>query len=813
MTTPHFFAGDPSNMGRVQALTVQTFADLVDRIIRVPVAVGFSQPELLAMPKAQQNEAKKSPFIVPAVFKSSPSPRQTGHAVHCNLVCIDVDDSAEASRILTTGCEVLLAGLNAVVWHTARSTPDKPRLRIVVPTRGLPVTSYALAATALAGLLGMSALNHESKVPVQPMYLPLGFRDATEDPIAYVKTDGTDFDWSALPPDVMGNPRKAANPADADMGDIEYLRAPLEDITTDEIVEALDKVDASCSMQQWLEIGMGLKHQFGDAGFPIWDEWSAESKDKYPGHDAMVAKWESFKGQTKDRVPVTIRTVIKVAVDHGWNNRPMAARVFESTREWIRDPARSSEELIDQGPKRIAKLGAVIGGIESKVLISDLHSVTKARGLRGPTQQDIGKEIKRLAAAATRAAATQPPWATGIVFLTGPNLFLRPLDNRKMRREVVDLIYKSPNADIGACDYLIHDVQVPVVENARYNPATTKRIFTENGVPFINTYRTCYPKPDRYQAEEAGAHWIEHVENLAGSMWRIPTNVIAYCVQNPGKKMRWTMFVRSAPGAGKGLVAYGCELVLGQPNVQRIAAQHVMDGIHNSWATGFQLTILDEIHAAGENSHKAMDRLKPVISDDFISIRPLYEPVQTVPNVTNYMLFSNHYTALALHHDERRYCCINSPLDNRHKIEALGREYFPTKYEVFCRLAAGLRAFFESWPICPDFNPQGRAPITPYMLEMARLTTSPLARAVQEALDDQPHPLVRRDLVSLTALRGVLPVQNLRQFSDQALASILREEGYHHVGRHSVDGARHSLWTLNPTADNARRAQERMDYL
>lgn len=818
MSTPVYYVGDPSNMGRVSRLSASTFAELVEQVITQPQPVPFTSAELLAMPKAQQAEAKKSAYIVPCAFTQAQSQRLTAHATEAHLLCLDVDDAAEAGRIINTGLETLVGDLNVAVWHTARSTPAAPRLRIVVPTAPIPVQAYPVAVTALAGMLGMSSISHESKVVVQPMYLPLGFKDAAGSPLAYVKTDGHDFDPSTLPdlPGLKPAPAGAAAPdaSDADMGDIEYLRAPLDDIHEPEIAEALEKIDPSCAHQQWVEIGMALKHQFGETGFPIWEKWSATSSDKYPGTEALRAKWASFTGQPKDRVPVTIRTLIKVAVDSGWNNRPMTARLFDGAREWIRNPARSSEELLDQGAKRIAKLSPVIGPIETKVLVSDLHSVTRARGLRGPTQADIAKEIKRLGDAAARAAATQPPWASGIVFLTAPNLFFRFADNRKLRREVVDLIYRSPDPMATPCDYLIHQANVPVVENVRYNPAQKKRIFTENGVPFINTYRPCYPKPDPFMAAEAGEHWLEHMRNLCGRVSDIVvTNFIAHTVQFPGVKMRWCPFIFSPPGAGKGLTAYGCEQIHGQPNVQRLMSQHAMEGVHNSWATGYVLTIMDEIHEAGENSHRAMDKLKPVISDDFISVRPLYEPVQTVPNITNYLLFSNHYAALAITADERRYHAINSPLNTRAKIEALGSEYHTIKYDVFTRLAAGLRSFFESWRITDDFRPQGRAPVTPYMLEMARMTASPLSRAVIEAIEDQPHPLVRKDLVSLTALRGVLPVQNLRHFSDQALTAILREQGFQPIGRHRVDGGRHTLFAIDPSVDNAQRAQDRMDLL
>ena len=809
--SPQYFGGEPTNLGRVAALPAKSFADLVAEI-GDGVPIDLSQADLLALPEREQNERKKTRYIVPCAFKTSPSPRQTGHATAAGLICIDIDDSAEAGRLLKIGFEKALGDLNSLVWHTARSTPDAPRLRVVVETLPVPIPLYAPAVTAMAGLLGMNSVNHESKVPVQPMYFPLAFKDADGSPIVYSKTDGRVFDPSAL--EGMEQLRGAqAAPTDADIADIDYLRAPVDGLTRDEIADALTKIPADCSMQQWVEIGMALKHQFGETGFTLWDDWSATAPEKYPSTEELAKRWESLKANPKDRVPVTIRTVVKMATDNGWNNRPMTTKLFDAARQWIRSDARTGEELLNEGAKRIAKLSGVLGPLDTKVLVQDLHSTIKARGLRGPTMQDVSKEVSRMANAAKAAASVQPPWASNIAFLTAPNLFYRPLDNRKMRREVVDLIHRSPLPDKGVADYLIHDVQIPVVENLRYDPAQ-KRIFTVEGVPFINTYRPSYPKSDPSMADDAGRAIIRHFKNLFGKYWRPMVDFIAYQVQHGGEKIRWAVFVQSAQGAGKGTVAYIIELALGRTNVQRLSAEFVIEGSHNGWATGFQMTIVDEVwFASHRDAMRVMDKFKTLISDDFVSVRNLYEPVQTVPNNTNWMLFSNRHDALVISADDRRWMAIQSPLQNKAQVLSLGSSYFPDLYAHLNQYSAGVRPFFEQWKISSEFDPNGHAPQTDFLHEMARLTASPLRRAVQDAIEDQPHPLVRRDLISLTSLRGVLPRDGLPPFSDQGLAGVLREEGYTYLGRFTVDGNRHALWSLVPHADPALVAQQRMDLL
>lgn len=816
MITP-YFGGEPTAMGRAFALPVTTFAELVTKVIGHGVPVDMSQADLFALPEKEQNAAKRTRFILPCAFRTSPSARQTAHAVAAHLICLDIDEGEEGLRLLKTGFEKLLGDLNVVVWHTARSTPEAPRLRVVVPTGAVPPSRYGFVVTAVAGLLGMNAVNHESKVPVQPMYLPLAYKDSEFDPIAYVKTDGRDFDPTAL--DGLEELRAAApGPTDdTELGDIEYLRQPVEEITRDDIADALTKIPADCSMQQWVEVAMGLKHQFGEAGFTLWDDWSSTCAEKYPGQEETAKRWTSIKGQTKDRVPVTVRSIIRIATDAGWNNRALTAKMFDQTREWLRSASRTSEDLLDQGPKRIARLASVIGPIQTKVLVADLHATTRARGLRGPTAQDLNKEVNRLSASALRAAAGAPPWAANIVYLTAPNLFYRPLDSRKFKREVVDLIYKSPSQDLSTSQYLIHESGIPVVENLRYDPSQKKRVFTIDSVPYINSYRPTYPKPDAGLAAEAEEKVRRHLTRLFGpSHLVLSIDWVAYHVQHPGKKIRWVLFVQSAPGAGKGAYAYMIEITLGRTNVQRLAAEFTIESSHNGWAVGSQVTIVDEIRTGIMGSgqgHRQGDKWKTLISDDYISVRNLYEPVQTVPNTTNWLMFSNHRDAIAVTKHDRRYCAIASPLQTRAQVLAVGADVYNELYRDMDRLAAGIRYFFENWKISPGFNPSGHAPQTDFLNEMARLTASPLRRAVEEAIEDQPHALVRRDLVSVSTLRNLIPRDGIPPFSDQALGNILREEGYIYIGRHIIDGERHNLWAFGDMIDPVAAARARAELL
>lgn len=65
------------------------------------------------------------------------------------------------------------------------------------------------------------------------------------------------------------------------------------------------------SRDVWLQVGMGLKAEFGESAFDAWDDWS-QSGTGYSPRDARTV-WRSFR-----KSGTGMGTVIKLAMDAGW---------------------------------------------------------------------------------------------------------------------------------------------------------------------------------------------------------------------------------------------------------------------------------------------------------------------------------------------------------------------------------------------------------------------------------------------------------------------------------------------------------------
>jgi hypothetical protein len=77
------------------------------------------------------------------------------------------------------------------------------------------------------------------------------------------------------------------------------------------LAEALAHIPPGCDYYSWVQVGMALKAELGEAGFELWDGWSAGS----PKYDTrqMAAKWRSFDGRG-----ITAGTLFHFARQHGW---------------------------------------------------------------------------------------------------------------------------------------------------------------------------------------------------------------------------------------------------------------------------------------------------------------------------------------------------------------------------------------------------------------------------------------------------------------------------------------------------------------
>ena len=79
------------------------------------------------------------------------------------------------------------------------------------------------------------------------------------------------------------------------------------------LIDILDYINpADCDYQEWVNVGMALKHEGYSA--TDWDNWSRKDIKRYHSGECH-SKWESFNGSSS---PVTAGTIVQMAKDRGY---------------------------------------------------------------------------------------------------------------------------------------------------------------------------------------------------------------------------------------------------------------------------------------------------------------------------------------------------------------------------------------------------------------------------------------------------------------------------------------------------------------
>jgi hypothetical protein len=282
---------------------------------------------------------------------------------------------------------------------------------------------------------------------------------------------------------------------------------------------------------------------------------------------------------------------------------------------------------------------------------------------------------------------------------------------------------------------------------------------------------------------------------------------VAYNIQNPGVKMRWAILLQGAAGCGKTFYSGLIAASLGSQHVGT-PDNTVLSKDWTEWAEGKCVVCVEEIRCSGRNRFELMDKLKPYITNDVVTISRRHKDSYQIPNVTNYLMFTNHHDALVIDDSDRRYCIFKSEIQTRRQIERRGGDaYFDQLFGVF-RYPGAIRRYFENRKICSTFLPNGRAPITKWRTSLIQLGKSDVQQVVEEIIDS-PTPWVNSDLLSSKVLLDTINTdyENFKtKVNRRELSRVLSNMGFNMLDkRQSVKSSKHWLW-VHDEADNVVKA-------
>lgn len=320
-------------------------------------------------------------------------------------------------------------------------------------------------------------------------------------------------------------------------------------------------------------------------------------------------------------------------------------------------------------------------------------------------------ELTSLIDGAPRKEVTVPfepvvtPWEDW-VYVAHEDKFKRLSSSASVKPAAFNMLMAEEDTFVGKrkftpAKYAREVAGVRAVQYSMYAPQFGQ-FFNYDGDDCVNTYRL-------ESVPKAASVWSElyqqHLEMLFPYDHKVIVQWMAWVVRNHGRKVLWALLLKGVQGDGKSTVARMMKAAMGLANTREISMSE-LNSEFSSWSSGHCLGIIEEVRVSGQNRHKVMDKLKPLITNPEINVVRKGQDGHTVLNTANYMLLTNHDDALALDNGDRRYGVFFTQFEDR---EALPHaDYWDKLHRAINDRPEEVRGWLESIDLS-DFDPM-RAP-------------------------------------------------------------------------------------------------------
>lgn len=179
-----------------------------------------------------------------------------------------------------------------------------------------------------------------------------------------------------------------------------------------------------------------------------------------------------------------------------------------------------------------------------------------------------------------------------------------------------------------------------------------------DGVMHFNVYRPSGIRPAKIRnVEEAAKPFLDFMAHLIPDDGDRKETMrwIATLIARPEVRMRYALLLISeTQGVGKSTLGSAILApLLGEWNVSETNEKAIVDSPFNSWIAWKRLAVVNELYSG--TSRKCYDRLKSVVTDDYVEINEKYMPPFKTNNVVHVLACSNSIRALHLDDGDRRW--------------------------------------------------------------------------------------------------------------------------------------------------------------
>ena len=277
---------------------------------------------------------------------------------------------------------------------------------------------------------------------------------------------------------------------------------------------------------------------------------------------------------------------------------------------------------------------------------------------------------------------------------------------------------------------------------------------------------------------------------------------LAHNIQHPGVKINYVPLIIGPQGIGKTFYYKVMEAILGEDNCMQANQDKVIGRFNNELAKCIFLAC-EEIHIPGSPKTQLayMNKFKPIITEDKITIEPKGVDTYKTKNNLNMIMFSNFPEPISLEESDRRFLVLYTKA--LPKEEVFYKNLFEWLYDKG-------KSYLKYWFMQRDlshFNPKGRAPQTHHKQYILSQSKEEIEDWIISRLESDEHPFRYPDLLCPMHLEEVIKkVDRSLNIKAKDIRSTLIKFGYFELDKQvrMKDGSRPKFYA---------KGKDQADYL
>lgn len=537
------------------------------------------------------------------------------------------------------------------------------------------------------------------------------------------------------------NPRKKL-PVEEQLDLLEGLKPP-GGADLAELQSCLEKLPQKyCDdREEWIRIMSAIHHgtDGSDEGLELANNFSKKSP-KYRGIEDIQARWKSFSTSKGGEDCATVATIVHILKEEG---------LFDQVQEQAPQDAGFPAQ-INAAQNRTA-LKKVMKKIRKKQYIDALDRNDLGYLIRDRAKvlninwkiQDIQKKLK------PDASLGEDGWLEDWYYLVNQNKFARvgvdymtqrPAFNEmynRLLKDRPDIKDKHRDAD----KYALEVAEIPCVHDLLYYPGAGST-FNFNGKEVVNSFN-----PETFGPRIVKSGWTEqdhaavdlflkHIHEMFDRPGeaRLLLDAMAHILQHPMERLRWVLVMYGCEGDGKTTLCRPLARGVGAVNSGIVNGSEIVGSSFSDWAMGCIFRIIEELKVPGRNRYEAIEKIKTFITNDIISVRPMYQASKMIPNTASLFATTNHRDAIPYNDDSRRFAVIGSKWGSTHQIlDKYGPNYFANLIAVLERHEAAISEYLATFQISESFSAH-QLPRTPTLDKYIQAEKSELYLLIEEMI-------------------------------------------------------------------------------